>query len=103
MYARVSRYEVPLGKVDEDARGAADTARKVEEMPGSLGLYYLSDRATGKTMSITLWEDAQAMTDSEMPANTLRDQTSSAASAKIVSVERYEVVVHPSPVLAGRA
>lgn len=102
MYARVSRYEVPLGKIDEDVRGATDTARRVEEMPGSLGLYYLMDRATGKSMSVTLWENAQAMTDSELPANALRDTTSSASDAKILSVERYEVITAPSRVHSAR-
>lgn len=96
MYARVSRYEVPVDKLDEDVRGAAETQKKVAEMPGSHGLYYLVDRDTGKTMSITLWDDEQAMDDSETSASQLRDETSSAAGARVVAIERYEVVTQPA-------
>lgn len=103
MYARISRYEVPLDRLDEDIRGADDTVTKVERMPGSLGLFYLVDRKTGKTMSMTLWESQQAMSESEAPAASLRDRTSSAVGSRIVAIERYEVVVQPATVLAGRA
>lgn len=96
MYARVSRYEVPTDMIDDDIRGADDTQRQVADMPGSHGLYYLVDRETGHTMSITLWDDEHAMLESENAANDLRKQTSSASSAKIMSIERYEVVTQPA-------
>jgi len=95
MHARVSRYEVPIDKLEEDVAGLDDTVAKVAAMPGSLGLYYLVDREAGKTMSVTLWESEQAMRDSETAADHLRDETSSAVSAKVLAVERYEVVTHP--------
>lgn len=100
MYARISRYEVPLGNLDEDIRGASATQMRVAEMPGSLGLYYLVDRETGRTMSITLWENEQAMRDSDEPASRLRDETTSAAGATVTSIERYEVVTQPANVPA---
>lgn len=102
MYARVSRYEVPIQRLDEDVRGADDTQKKVAEMPGSLGLFYLVDRDSGRTMSITLWESEQAMRESEEPANNLRGQTTSASSARVVGIERYEVVTQPAMVMAGK-
>ncbi len=102
MYARVSRYEVPKDKQDEDIRGVDETQKKVASIPGSLGLYYLVDRDSGKTMSVTLWETEKAMRDSEARASQLRDETSSAASARIVGIERYEVVTQPANVPAGR-
>jgi len=95
MYARVSRYEIPVDRLDEDTRGLDETEEKVSAMPGSLGLYYMVDRESGQTMAVTLWEDEQAMRASEAAANQLRQQTTSAVSAKITSVERYEVVAAP--------
>ena len=103
MYARVSQYEVPAERLAEDIRGADETERKVEAMPGSLGLYYLVDAKTGRTMSITLWESEQAMRESDEPASRLREETSSASSAKIVSIDRFEVVAQPTKVPGGRA
>jgi heme-degrading monooxygenase HmoA len=101
MYARVSRYEVPADKLDEDIRGADETQQKVADMQGSRGLFYLVDRASGKTMSITLWDDEAAMRDSEADASKLRDETTSASSATITEIERYEVVTQPANVPAG--
>lgn len=95
MFARVSRYEVPLDKLDADIAGAEATTKRVEAMPGSLGLYYLVDRETGKTMSITLWDDEDAMRASEQAANALRGETSSAVDSHVVAIERYEVVTKP--------
>lgn len=103
MYARVSRYEVPMEKLDDDVRGVDATQKRVTDMPGSLGLFYLMDRETGKTMSITLWESEQAMRDSEAAANTLRTETSEAAMSKVMGIERYEVVAQPAAMLAGTA
>ncbi|MBE0476694.1 MAG: hypothetical protein IBX62_06345 [Coriobacteriia bacterium] len=101
MYARVSRYEVPIDRLDEDIRDVDKAEKAVSGMPGSLGLYYLVDRESGKTMSVTLWESGKAMRDSETAADRLRRETTSAVSAKIVSVERYEVVAQPAMVPAG--
>ncbi|HEY3317165.1 MAG TPA: antibiotic biosynthesis monooxygenase [Coriobacteriia bacterium] len=101
-YARVSRYEVPAEKREEDISHAEETKEKVASMPGSLGLYYLADRASGKTMSITLWESEQAMRDSETSASQLRAQTSGAVSARITGIERYEVVYQPAAMPAAR-
>jgi len=96
MYARVSRYEVPIEKLDMDIGGVGDTEDKITAIPGSRGLYYLVDRVSGRTMSVTLWESEQAMLDSEAEASRLRDETSAAVSAMIVSVEHYEVVAQPA-------
>lgn len=95
MFARVSRYEVPAERLQEDLEGAQATARRVEAMPGSLGIYYLVDREAGRTMSITLWQDEAAMKASEESADSLRAETTSAVAARITGVERYEVVAHP--------
>lgn len=98
MYARVSRYEVPTDRLEEDIRGAEATERRVAAMPGALGLYYLVDRQSGRTMSITLWDSEQAMHDSEMEASQLRNKTSGAVAATITGIERYEVVAQPAMV-----
>ncbi len=101
MYARVSRYQVPADRLDEDISGAAETEKRVAQIPGSLGLYYLVDRETGQTMSITLWESEQAMRESESSATQIRGETSSAVRAKVTAIERYEVVAQPAKVPAG--
>lgn len=51
----------------------------------------LIDRATGKSITITLWQGEETMRASEEAANRLRTQSAEAARESIVSVERYEV------------
>ena len=96
MYARVSRYAIPMDELEGQIRTAEEIQKRVSAMPGSLGLYYLIDRKTGKTMSVTLWENEKAMRDSVTAANRLREETTSEASGEIVSVESYEVVTQPA-------
>lgn len=96
MYARVSRYEVPMDKIEEDVRGVQETQQKVSQMPGSQGLLYLVDRQSGRTMSVTLWEDERAMWESEEASSRLRDETTAANSGKVISIERYEVATQPA-------
>lgn len=56
------------------------------------GAILLVDRGTGKGMSITLWEDEQALHASEERANALRAQAASEMGAtQQPVVERYEV------------
>lgn len=95
MWARVSRYTVPSDRIEEDVRGAEATGQRISEYPGPQGLYYLVDRKNGKTMAVTLWGNEEDMRASEDFATSLRAQTSSAVSADLVGVERYEVVVRP--------
>ena len=55
------------------------------------------DRTTGKSVAITLWQDEQAMRESEEAANRLRAESAEAAGGSIVSVERYEVALFEAP------
>ena len=60
-------------------------------LAGFQGVLSLIDRATGKSITITLWQDEDAMRASEEAANRLRAQGAEAAGESVVSVERYEV------------
>jgi heme-degrading monooxygenase HmoA len=62
---------------------------------GLEGFYHLVDRQSGKAISITLWENEEAMRASEEEANQLRAQIAEAANATIENVETYEVSVSP--------
>ena len=95
MFARVSRFEVPKGMLSKDIEGVKETRERIAAIPGTLGMYYLVDRASGETMAITLWESEQAMRDSETAASQVRSDTTAAVSAKLVAIERYEVVSAP--------
>jgi hypothetical protein len=61
---------------------------------GGHGGVLLIDRASGKAMAMTLWEDEAAMRASEERANELRRAASEElGAAEQPDVERYEVAV----------
>jgi heme-degrading monooxygenase HmoA len=58
------------------------------------GAILLVDRQSGEAISITLWEDEQAMRASEESANALRaDAAGQMGAAQAPEVARYEVAV----------
>lgn len=95
MWARVSRFEGPIDRVDEDIRGIGEVVEKAKQMAGFRGLYYLVNRESGQTVAVTLWEDEQAMRASEEGANRIRQESAGRTAAVITAVEHYEVVAQP--------
>jgi len=97
MHARVSTYQGTGDTIDLALAQADEIAPVVRGIDGSRGLIYLVDRASGKSVSITLWESPEAMQASEEAANRLRRDTSDSAGETIVGVDRYEVAHFDAP------
>ncbi|MEV4917364.1 hypothetical protein AB0K47_11195 [Streptomyces tirandamycinicus] len=92
MFARLSRYEGSPVPPEGDLSAHAETiVQQVRGLPGFLGVYWLVDRATGKAVSLTLWEDEDTMRASEEKADRIRVDTARREGQRIVSVDRYEV------------
>ncbi|MHC5704989.1 YdhR family protein [Streptomyces sp. PKU-MA01144] len=92
MFARLSRYEGSPVPPEGDLSAHAETiVQQVRGLPGFLGVYWLVDRATGKAVSLTLWEDEETMRASEERADRIRVDTARREGQRIVSVDRYEV------------
>jgi quinol monooxygenase YgiN len=94
MHARVTTIS---GSPEQAEQGIANFRDNViptiKEMGGNGGVL-LIDRASGKAMAITLWEDEAAMRASEERANELRRAASEElGAAEQPDVERYEVAV----------
>lgn len=65
----------------------------VRELDGFQGLLSFIDRDSGKGMSFTLWETAEARQASVEAASSLRKDAVDAMTASVVGVENYELVV----------
>lgn len=65
MYARIVKMDVPAEKLDESERIYEDVIDGAKNEQGFQGAILLSDPATGKSISITLWEDESAMLRTE--------------------------------------
>jgi hypothetical protein len=75
MYARVTEWDgVTVAEIDRDLAYARDeVVPKVEEISGMCGMLVLVDRENGRSTSITLYEDRQALEDSRDVATMLRE------------------------------
>ena len=94
MFARVSTYQGPTDQIDQGVRFAQENiVPRVQEVEGFEGVYFLVDRQSGKSLSITLWESEEAMRASEEEADRLRRESAEAGREEIVGVERYEVAI----------
>ncbi len=68
-----------------------NTGQWWQTQPGGEGALLLVDRATGKAISMTLWESDEAMRASETGGGQLSSSGSQALDRRVVSVGRYEV------------
>jgi len=90
VFARVSTY-----RSDDAGRlrsGFESVTSPLEEMAGFAGAYFLIDSDGGKAVSITLWDDEQALEAGVEKANELR-QSATADAGSIESVDHYEVAL----------
>jgi heme-degrading monooxygenase HmoA len=95
MHARVSTYQSPPDQLTDPAveNMKEELLPRVFEMDGNRGAVFLVDRQTGKTISITLWESAEAMRASEERGSQVREDAAETTSAQVGDVERFEAPV----------
>lgn len=91
MFARVSTYSG--ADPDRLVAGFEAIADQLKQIDGFSDAEFLIDRASGKAISITVWETEEAMIASQAAADSLRRQGSEAGGASIDSVEHYEIAM----------
>lgn len=94
MHARVTRFEVDPGRIDDANEYYRNTVlSQARELTGFKGGVALVDRHSGAIFSFTLWETEEAMRASEDAGNRLRGQAGADLGFSAPTVERYEVGV----------
>jgi hypothetical protein len=94
VFARVSTIQGPPEAVDEGIKTVREQVLPAAKgMQGFKGMLALIDRATGKSVGVTLWASEDDMRASEEAAGRLRSSSAQTGNAQIVSVERYEVAL----------
>jgi heme-degrading monooxygenase HmoA len=99
MHARVSTYQFDANRIDEAVTQFRDA---MGELEGTQEAVLLVDRSTGKGVTITYWESAEAAAESRDTANRLRTEASERAGGSVTSVEEFEVALKETPVAARR-
>jgi heme-degrading monooxygenase HmoA len=95
MYARVVTVSIQPDRLDEVIQVFRDSIWPAgKQQKGHKGGYLLTDRKTGKAISVALWETEADMTAGET-SNYLREQIAKVASAFTAPpvTEHYEVSV----------
>lgn len=91
MFARVSTYKTETGPATTSDAPTEDTLRRVLEIPGCRGIYFLSGTESDKGLSITLWDSEETLTASQQAANSIRSDTSEEQNIQVLEVEEFEV------------
>ena len=102
MFARVSQYAVSPEHLQRGHRAIEDHVVPALEMqPGYDGGLLLGNPESGKMLTVSLWEDEQAMHATDEAAFWFRAFGAEAAEGTVTDVETYEVyraqLTHPHP------
>jgi len=95
MYARVVTVSIQPDRLDEVIQVFRDSISPVaKQQKGNKGGYFLTDRKTGKAISVALWETEADMIAGET-GDYLREQIAKVAAAFTAApvAEHYEVSV----------
>ncbi|MEA2532309.1 MAG: hypothetical protein QOJ93_120 [Actinomycetota bacterium] len=93
MYARVSTYTASPSNADRLVE-AFGSDNRLSQMAGIRDAFLLVDRASGRALTITLWDSEEAMTASAVGATQVRQAATGIAEGRVESVEAYEVALH---------
>ena len=90
---RLARFECPPGSLDtliEEFRNSGVPA--LMDIPGLCSAHMMTDRATGRCIAITAWEDQEAMAASRSATAGLRADAVARTNAQFRSVEEYKLM-----------
>lgn len=99
MHARITTYDSGYPE-DYDAGLAAlraEVVPRIQALPGYRGALSLIDRATGRSLSITFWEDAAAVAATRDTAEQIREHAAATSGSRILEVVEYEVCLTDLP------
>ena len=94
MYARVSRYS---GDAEGLAAGFQAITEELSQLDGFVQAYFLTDHHSSRAVSITLWDNQEALEASADAAHRMRTQATEPSSATIDGVESFDVVLTARP------
>jgi heme-degrading monooxygenase HmoA len=90
MFARVSTYRPAPDSTGEPSE---ETVQQVLGLPGCRGIYYLLGKEN-TSLSLTLWDDDEALAGSRQTAERIRKETTTEQHMEILGVDEFEVLTH---------
>jgi heme-degrading monooxygenase HmoA len=99
MFARVSRYSGDTALLRE---GFDAVTPELERLAGFREALFLVDPAHDRAVTISLWDDQEALDASAEAAHAMRTRATEPAKATVESVESYEVAKEVRPAAVSR-
>jgi hypothetical protein len=95
MFARVAVYEIPGHRMDE---AVVSFGKAIDEIRllGPEEVYVLVSRESDRALTMSLWNQLDAMAASRVKASRLRSDAASVVDGSVQSVVEYEVAIHES-------
>lgn len=94
MFLRATRIQASPDKVEAAIENFETGALKtLRSAPGNQGAVLLVDRKTGAALGVTYWESVKALASSEQVGIQARTQAATSTGARIVNVERAELMI----------
>jgi heme-degrading monooxygenase HmoA len=94
MRVRATTLEGDPTQLDEAADWVRETVVPLgDDAPGHRGVLLVADRATGRSTTFTFWDSADDMRASEEHGQRLRAAGTSELDARVVDVNRYEILL----------
>ncbi len=94
MFLRATRIQASPDKVDAAIDNFKASALKtLRSAPGNQGAVLLVDRKSGAALGVTYWESVKALASSEQVGIQARTQAATDTGARIVNVERAELMI----------
>jgi len=94
MHARMFEFTGSPEQIEAAVALARDEILPLErEMPGFRGLILLADREERRLVSVSLWESAEQMEDSEASARMLVRLGAQSIGGKRVAIEPFDVAL----------
>jgi heme-degrading monooxygenase HmoA len=94
MFARVSRYSGDTAQLRE---GFDSVTPELEQLDGFREALFLVDTGRDRAVTITLWDDQEALDASAEAAHAMRTRATEPAAATVESVESFEVAKEVRP------
>ena len=102
MFARVSQFDVSPERLEQGRRAVEDHVLPALRMQaGYSGGLFLGNPEIGKVLTVSLWENEEAMHATDEASYWFRTFGAEAAGGAVADVETYEVyrarLMHPHP------
>jgi heme-degrading monooxygenase HmoA len=94
MFARVSIYDFPGDRANEAVSSFGTALESISAARGFNEAFFFVSRDAGRGLVLTLWDDRDGMTASNVSASRLRGEAIRAVDGDIVTVDEYELALH---------